>query len=128
MRLNRIVALVLLSIAAGYGQDCTTLDTCQQLLKARPKSSIAHHRTGEIYLAHKQYQQAANAFHGALEGDSEPKWVVAWSYVSLGKVFDVTRSRDRAVHFYRLALATKDNTRGATDEASKYLQTPFTQN
>ena len=128
MRFTRIVVLMVLSIAGGYGQDCATLDTCQQLLKTRPKSSIAQYRIGEIYLAHKQYQQAANAFRGALDGDSEPKWVVVWSYVSLGKVFDVTRSRDRAVHFYRLALATKDNTRGASDEASRYLQTPFTEN
>ena len=101
---------------------------CKQLLEAQPKSSMARYRLGEIYFARKQYQEAANAFRGALDGDREPRWVVAWSYVSLGKIFDVTRSRDRAVHFYRFALTTKDNTRGAMDEASKYLQAPFTEN
>ena len=127
MRLTLTVVL-LASAIAGYGQDCTTFEACQEMLKESPKSSIAHYRIGEIYLVQKQNQQSANAFREALNGDLEPKWVVVWSYLSLGKIFDLTRSRDRAVHHYRLAVATKDNTRGATDEAAKYMDAPFTGN
>ena len=125
MRLGLSIAVLLVSSFTAYGQDCTTLDTCRQILETRPKSSIAHYRIAEIHFARKEYQKAANTFRLALDGDLDPKWVKVWSYVSLGKVFDATGSRDRAVHFYQLAIATRDNTRGAMDEASKYLETPF---
>ena len=98
------------------------------MLKANPRRSIAHYRIAEIYLAQKQYQQSANSFREALNGDVEPKWVNVWSFWSLGKIFDLAGSRDRAVRHYRLAIATKDNTRNAVDEATKYLQTPFAGN
>ena len=46
--------------------------------------------------------------------------------VQLGKIFDTTQQRDRAVNEYRLAIQTGDNFQGALDEARKYLETPFT--
>jgi tetratricopeptide (TPR) repeat protein len=125
MRLGLFIAALMFSSFTTFAQDCTALDTCQQILETRPKSSIAHYRIAEIHFARKEYQKAANTFRLALDGDLDPRWVKVWSYVSLGKVFDATGSRDRAVHFYRLAIATRDNTRGAVDEASKYLETPF---
>ena len=44
---------------------------------------------------------------------------------SLGKIFDITGQRERAVNQYRQAIQTNDNTQGALDEARKYLQKPF---
>jgi hypothetical protein len=43
----------------------------------------------------------------------------------LGKIFDITGQRERAVNEYRQAMQTNDNTQGAQDEARKYLQTPY---
>jgi hypothetical protein len=43
----------------------------------------------------------------------------------LGKIFDMTGQRERAVNEYRQALQTQDNTLGAMDEARKYLASPF---
>jgi len=45
----------------------------------------------------------------------------------LGKIFDVSGQRDRALNEYQRALQTNDNTQGALDEANRYMQKPFTQ-
>ena len=50
-----------------------------------------------------------------------------WSYVQLGKIFDVTGQRERALGEYRKALQTNDNTQGAMEEARKYLSSPYQQ-
>jgi len=36
---------------------------------------------------------------------------------ALGKIFDLTSQRDRAVNEYRLAAQTNDNSQGAVNEA-----------
>jgi len=46
------------------------------------------------------------------------------SHLQLGKIFDVTGQRDRAVNEYRQALQTNDNTQGALDECRRYMQNP----
>ena len=71
------------------------------------------------------YQQAANDFREALNGDLEPKWTEVWSHINLGKIFDITGQRDRAVNEYNQAIRTKDDTQGAQEEAAKYLKTPY---
>jgi hypothetical protein len=47
--------------------------------------------------------------------------------VNLGKIFDVTGQRDRAVNEYKLAIRTHDNTGGAQEEAGHYLTKPYEQ-
>ena len=53
-----------------------------------------------FYLQHN-YQAAANAYRDALNGDGDPRWTEVWSHVQLGKIFDVTGQRERAVNEYR---------------------------
>ena len=67
-----------------------------------------------------------NSFRDALRGDDEPPWTEVWSHIAIGKIFDVTGQRDRAVNEYRLAVQTNDNTQGAVNEARLYLQKPYT--
>ena len=43
----------------------------------------------------------------------------------LGKIFDATGQRERAVNEYNMAIRTKDNTQGAQEEAAKYLKKPY---
>ena len=64
-------------------------------------------------------------FAKRLNGDLEPKWTEVWAHINLGKIFDVTGQRDRAVNEYNLAIRTKDNTQGAQEEAGKYLKTAY---
>ena len=97
----------------------------QKALTANPNSSLASYRIGEVLFNQRNYQAAANAYRDALRGDDEPKWTEVWSHIALGKIFDVTGQRDRAVNEYRQAVQTNDNTGGAVNEARKYLQQPY---
>ena len=94
----------------------------QKALTANPNSSLASYRIGEVLFNQRNYQAAANAYRDALRGDDEPKWTEVWSHIALGKIFDVTGQRDRAVNEYRQAVQTNDNTQGAVNEARKYLE------
>jgi len=71
------------------------------------------------------YQAAANEFRESLNGDRDPAWTEVWSNVNLGKIFDVSGQRERAVNSYNAAIRTRDNTAGAQEEAAKYLQKPY---
>jgi len=97
----------------------------QKALDVARNSSLAHYRIAEIFFLQNNFQSAANAFREALNGDLEPKWTEVWSRIHLGKIFDVTGQRERAVNEYNLALRTKDNTQGAQEEAAKYLREPY---
>ena len=63
----------------------------------------------------------------ALAGDLNPKWVEVWAHLTLGKIFDVTGQRDRALNEYQRALQTNDNTQGALDEANQHVQKPYSE-
>ncbi|HXE75176.1 MAG TPA: tetratricopeptide repeat protein [Candidatus Xenobia bacterium] len=97
----------------------------QRALEVKRNSSLAHYRLGETFFAQRNYQAAANSFREALNGDQEPKWTVVWSHIGLGKIFDLTGQRERAINEYRRAVETNDDTQGAQAEAQKYLQEPF---
>ena len=97
----------------------------QKALDANKNSSLASYRIGEIFFMQRNYQSAANSFRDALRGDGDPKWVEVWSHIELGRIFDVTGQRDRAVNEYRLAVQTNDNTQGAVNEARALMQSPY---
>jgi tetratricopeptide (TPR) repeat protein len=110
-------------VAAG---DLTgALAEYQQALKVNPNSSLASYRIGEVLFTMRNYQASINAYRDALRGDDDPKWTEVWSHIQIGKIFDVTGQRDRAIPEYRQALQTNDNTGGALNEARRYLQTPY---
>ena len=98
----------------------------QKALTANPQSSLASYRIGEVLFTQRNYQASVNAFRDALRGDDVPPWTEVWSHIAIGKIFDVTGQRDRAVNEYRLAVQTNDNTQGAVNEARQYLQKPYT--
>ncbi len=98
----------------------------QKVLKLNKNYSLAHYRIGENLFRLHNYSAAAEEMRQALDGDLNPKWVEVWAHLTLGKIFDATGQRDRALHEYQLALQTNDNTQGALDEANKYIQKPYT--
>jgi tetratricopeptide (TPR) repeat protein len=93
----------------------------QKAIDVRRNSSLAHYRVAELFFLQNNYQSAANGFREVLNGDLEPKWTEVWAHINLGKIFDITDQRDRAVNEYRQALRTKDDTQGALAEANKYI-------
>jgi tetratricopeptide (TPR) repeat protein len=94
-------------------------------LDLNKNSSLAHYRIAEVFFFQRNYQSSANAYRAAIDGDGEPRWTEVWSHIQLGKIFDITGQRERAVGQYRQALQTNDNTFGALEEARKYLQKAY---
>ena len=97
----------------------------QKAITANPQSSLASYRIGEVLFTQRNYQASVNAFRDALRGDDEPTWTEVWSHIAIGRIFDITGQRDRAVNEYRLAVQTNDNTQGAVNEARMLLQKPY---
>ena len=94
-------------------------------LDLNKNSSLAHYRIAEVFFLQRNYQSSANAYREAINGDGDPRWTEVWSRIQLGKIFDITGQRERAVNEYRQALQTNDNTFGALEEARKYLQKAY---
>jgi hypothetical protein len=101
------------------------LQEYQKALSTNRTSSLAHYRIAEVFFLQNNFQSAANEFREALNGDLQPKWTEVWSHINLGKIFDITGQRERAVNEYNLGIRTKDNTQGAQAEAEKYLKQPY---
>jgi predicted negative regulator of RcsB-dependent stress response len=109
----------------GQGDLTDALAEYQKALVANPASSLASYRIGELLFTQRNYQAAVNAYRDSLRGDGEPEWTQVFSHLAIGKIFDATGQRDRAINEYRLALQTNDNTAGALNEARALLRTPY---
>jgi hypothetical protein len=107
------------------GEYNEALKEYQKALEVNRASSLAHYRIAEIFFLQSNYQSAANEFREAINGNLDPKWTEVWAHINLGKIFDMTGQRERAVNEYTQATRTKDNTQGAQEEAAKYLKTPY---
>ena len=94
-------------------------------LETTRNSSLAHYRIAEIYFLQASWQSSLNEFRESLNGDLEPKWTEVWAHINMGKIYDISGARERAVNEYNLAIRTKDDTQGAQAEAAKYLKTQF---
>jgi len=92
---------------------------------AKPLNAEEHLRSGLALAAQHDYQAAANEFRAAVSSDLIPAWVAVRTHVELGKIFDLTGQRDRAVNEYRQAKDLGDDTGEAQAEASRYLVTPY---
>ena len=109
----------------AQGDLTGALTEYQKALEVNPNSSLASYRIGELLFTQRNYQASVNAYRDSLRGDGEPRWTEVWSHIALGKIFDITGQRDRAVNEYRLAVQTNDNTQGAVNEARQWLQRPY---
>jgi len=109
----------------SHGDLPGALAQYQKALEFNSDSSLASYRIGELLFTQRNYQASVNAFRDALRGDDVPPWTEVWSHIEIGKIFDITGQRDRAVNEYRLAVQTNDNTQGAVNQARAYLQTAY---
>jgi aminopeptidase N len=97
----------------------------QRALDTQKNSSLAHYRVAQVFFLQHNYQSAATEFREVTNGDLDPKWTEVWSHIYLGKIFDISGQRERAVNEYTQAQRTRDNSQGAQDEVAKYLKTPY---
>ena len=111
----------------AQGDLLNALAEYKKALDANPQSSLASYRIGEVLMTQCNWQASVNSFRDALRGDDEPPWTEVWSHIAIGKIYDISGQRDRAVNEYRLAVQTNDNTQGAVNEARQDLQKPYTQ-
>ena len=107
------------------GDLAGALSEFNKALEVSKNSSLAHYRIAEVFFLQRNYQASANAYRESLNGDGEPRWTEVWSHLQLGKIFDVTGQRERAVNEYRQAIQTNDNTQGALEESRRYMQKAF---
>jgi tetratricopeptide (TPR) repeat protein len=107
------------------GDLAGALEQFNKALDLNKNSSLAHYRIAEIFFLQRNYQASANSYRSSINGDGDPRWTEVWSHVQLGKIFDITGQRERAINEYRQAIQTNDDTFGALEEARKYLQKPF---
>ncbi len=97
----------------------------QKVVQENKNDSLAHFRLGQIYFRLHNYNAAAEEMRAALDGNLQPKWIEVWAHLTLGKIFDATGQRDRALNEYQRALQTKDDTQGAMEQAKEYIQKPY---
>jgi hypothetical protein len=93
--------------------------------QSTPGNSLARYCTAEFLFEKQDYQASVNAYRDSLAGDGNPVWTKVWSHIQIGKIFDVTGQRERAVREYQLAIQTGDNTHGAINQARELLEHPF---
>jgi tetratricopeptide (TPR) repeat protein len=112
---------------AEVGRYYDAVQQYQRALTVQKNNSLAHFRIGEAFFFQKNYQAAANSFREAIDGDLDLsyKWVEVWSHIYLGKIFDISGQRERAVNEYSKAKQTNDDTGGAQAEVDKYLASPY---
>ena len=112
---------------AEQGRLYDAVQQYQRALEVQKNNSLAHFRMGEAFFYQKNYQAAANAFREAIDGDLDLsyKWVEVWSHIYLGKIFDISGQRERAVNEYSKAKQTNDDTGGAQGEVDRYLAQPY---
>ncbi len=112
---------------AEQGKYYDAVAEYQKALSIQPNRPLANFRMGEAFYYQKNYQAAAGAFREALQAVPEPseKWTEVWSHIYLGKIFDLTGQRERAVNEYSKAKQTNDDTGGAQQEAERLLKKPY---
>jgi hypothetical protein len=110
---------------AEQGKYYEAIQEYQSALERQKNSSLAHFRMAEAFFYQKNYQAAAQAFRDAIDGDREPKWIEVWGHIYIGKIFDITGQRERALNEYERARATNDDTGGAQAEVERLIKEPY---
>jgi hypothetical protein len=64
-------------------------------------------------------------FREALNGSLDPIWIEVWSYINMGKIYDLRQDRERAITEYQKALNTRDDAYGAQAEAERFVNERF---
>ncbi|OGL47511.1 MAG: hypothetical protein A2149_01065 [Candidatus Schekmanbacteria bacterium RBG_16_38_11] len=87
---------------------------------------------GEIYREKQNYSQALSFYNLAINSDlAKDTWVLPWSNLRIGMIFDLLGQRKMAVAKYRKVLELKDISEENTyahEFAKKYLSSPYSKN
>jgi tetratricopeptide (TPR) repeat protein len=98
----------------------------REALKLNPRSSWVQYNLGLLYMTQRNYQKAIDAFGDALDGDVNPTWLEAWSYLRRGNAYDALGQRERAVAEYDKVISNGSNYDNAQQAAERYKAAPYT--
>jgi aminopeptidase N len=114
---------------AELGRYYDAVQQYQRALELDKNNALAEFRMGEAFFYQRNYAASAQSFRDALEGstDSNTRWTEVWSHIYLGRIYDITNDRTRAVNEYSKAKQTGDDTGGAQAEAEKSLKKAYTE-
>jgi tetratricopeptide (TPR) repeat protein len=73
-------------------------------------------------------EEAKQHFDKAVHTDSTKPGMKVWSYIYLGRIFDLECNRDRAVEYYQQAIKVGDNSRDAQTAATEGVQKAYRDN
>jgi len=112
---------------AEQGKFYDAIKQYEEALNLQATNGLASFRMGEAFFYQKNYAASAQAFRNALDGetDSTTKWIDVWAHIYLGKIYDISGDRTRAVNEYSKAKQTNDDTSGAQTEAQKGLKQAY---
>jgi aminopeptidase N len=114
---------------AELGRYYDAVQQYQRALDLERNNALAEFRMGEAFFYQRNYAASAQSFRDALEGstDSTTRWTEVWSHIYLGRIYDITNDRTRAVNEYSKAKQTGDDTGGAQAEAEKSLKKAYSE-
>jgi aminopeptidase N len=114
---------------AEVGRYYDAVSQYQRALELDRNNALAEFRMGEAFFYQRNYAASAQSFRDALEGSTDPttRWTEVWSHIYLGRIYDITNDRTRAVNEYSKAKQTGDDTGGAQAEAEKSLKKAYTE-
>jgi hypothetical protein len=114
---------------AELGRYYDAVQQYQRALELDKNNALAEFRMGEAFFYQRNYAASAQSFRDALEGstDTNTRWTEVWSHIYLGRIYDITNDRTRAVNEYSKAKQTGDDTGGAQAEAEKSLKKAYTE-
>jgi tetratricopeptide (TPR) repeat protein len=110
---------------AGQGQFNQAIAEYEQALDLDRLNSLAFFRMGEAHFELGNVNGALTLFREGLNGNLDPIWIEVWSYINMGKIYDLRQDRERAITEYQKALNTRDDAYGAQGEAQRFIDEPF---
>jgi tetratricopeptide (TPR) repeat protein len=119
-------------IIAAEPNNARALYGLAQILRQVPTAVESDPKADEndkIQAQHDRLQQAMKLYRRAIENASKDTelWLIQWSYVSIGRIFDFQEFRADALAEYEKAIALGNIPNGAYNEALEGKQRPFGQ-
>jgi tetratricopeptide (TPR) repeat protein len=114
------------ALASGNPMEAGKL--AQQSLQAKEDPGRAYFVLAKVASFSGDMQGAQDDFQKAIASEKDPAkdpHVLAWSYVYLGRIFDLQGERDNAVTQYKAALAVSDVPPEAKNAAERGVQQPY---
>ena len=123
---------ILESVIAAEPNNARALFGIAQVISQTPSAVELDTKADEddkIQAQHDRFEQAIKLFRKAIENasrDSEA-WLIQWSHVWLGRIYDFQEFRPDAIAEYEKAIAMGDIPHGAFKEANEGKQRPYGQ-